>query len=74
MMGLILHRFFFNPCSRWEQPEPHFITVTHLTIITILINPLISMGIIAINKDFGPSICENQETTKPGTETQIKFT
>lgn len=32
------------------------------------------MGIIAINKDFGPSICENQESTKPGTETQIKFT
>lgn len=31
------------------------------------------MGIIVMNKDLGPTICENQENAKPGTETQIKF-
>lgn len=66
-------RYFINPCPKWEQREQHFFTVSHLTIMTIPIKPLIPMGIIAMNKDLGPTICENQENAKPRTVTQIKF-
>lgn len=66
-------RYFINPCPKWERREQHFFTVSRLTIMTIPINPLIPMGIIAVDKDLGPTICENQENAKPGTETQIKF-
>lgn len=41
--------------------------------MTSLTNPLIPVGIIAMNKDFGPNIGESQENTKTGTETPIKF-
>lgn len=64
---------FFNPCPKWEQPEQHFVTVTHMTIITVPTNTLIPMGIISVNKDFGPNIRGNWENAEPGTERQIKF-
>lgn len=65
--------FFFNPFPKWEQLEQHFIRVSSLAVMTSLTNPLIPVGIIAMNKDFGPNIRESQENTKTGTETPIKF-
>lgn len=41
------------------------------TLLAVPINPLIQLGIIAVNKD--PNICADQENAKPGTEHSLRF-
>jgi len=74
MMGLLLHSAgFFKSLTkvgtrRRARHRSNSFGYHHCSY-----KPFKAMGIIATNKDFGPNGCENQENTKPETETQVKF-